>query len=206
MYQVGITGNMGSGKSLVCSLFALIGRVPIYDADSEAKVMMHDDPEIKPQILDLFGSRAYTPGGDLDRKYIGDMAFGDPDKLAALNAIVHPASIARYERWLVCQTALFTIKEAALLIEATKWQTLDAIIVVTAPEDIRLQRVIVRDSHRSSEQINQIFANQMPEAEKVAKATYVINNDGKTALLPQVLAIDAAINQAALAKVQINTA
>jgi dephospho-CoA kinase len=206
MYQVGITGNMGSGKSLVCSLFALTGRVPIYDADSEAKVMMQDDPEVKRQILDLFGSHAYTPGGALNRKYIGDIAFGDPDKLAALNAIVHPASIARYERWLVRQTAPFTIKEAALLIEATKWQTLDAIIVVTAPEEVRLHRVIMRDTHRSPEQINQIFANQMPEAEKVAKATFVINNDGKTALLPQVLAIYTAIKQAALVKVHINTA
>jgi len=185
--QIGITGNIGSGKSLICRIFQCLG-VPVYDADSHAKELMTTDGILVSNIKKEFGALSFSDDGSLDRKYLGFTVFNDPAKLKKLNAMVHPRVKEDYEAWVTRhQTYAYVLKEAALLYEAGSAQALDKVIVVDAPETLRVSRVLIRDPHRTAEQVRGIEANQMPAAEKVKKADFVINNDEKVLLIPQVL-------------------
>jgi dephospho-CoA kinase len=184
--QIGITGGIGSGKSLVCKIFQSLG-VPVYDADSRAKSLMTTDGILIGQIKKEFGTLSYHPDGTLNRKHIGEAAFGDPEKLKKLDAMVHPRVVANYEEWIDEQTAPYVIKETALLFEAGSYKTVDKIIVVSAPEQLRVKRVVVRDPQRSEQMVKDIIRNQMPDAEKIAKADFVIVNDESQLVIPQVL-------------------
>lgn len=186
--QIGITGNIGSGKSTICRLFQVIANIPVYDADSQAKQMMTEDPEIRKAIIAQFGPDAYS-GNNINRKFLADQVFNQPERLKLLNEIVHPASANRYQDWLKKQNAPITIKEAALLFEATNWRQLSAIIVVKAPEDLKMQRIKQRDPFRTEAQILGIIANQLTQEEMVRNATFTIDNDDVSPLIPQVLAI-----------------
>ncbi len=181
---------MGSGKTTVCRIFETLG-IPVYDADARAKWLLQHDPELKKGIVQIFGNEAYVPDGTYNRPFIARVAFAKPEKLAALNALVHPAVDVDSAQWHLQQSergAPYTLREAALLIESGNHRRLDALIVVTAPEELRIQRVMQRDGLRL-EQIQARLAAQMPEAEKVQLADYVIQNDGRQLLLPQVMAI-----------------
>ena len=185
--QVGITGNMGSGKSTVCRIFAELG-IPIYDADSRAKSLMLESP-LKEQISAAFGGDAYLSNGELNRAFLSQVVFSDVAKLQQLNSLVHPAVAADAKHWHESQMDVpYTLREAALLIESGSYKLLDRLIVVTAPEKIRIERVISRD-HSTRETALARMNKQLPESEKVALAHFVINNDGDTALIPQVLRI-----------------
>lgn len=193
MVKVGITGNMGSGKSLVCRLFHEFFSWPVFDADTEAKLAMTHDQAVKAAIINHFGPESYWADGSLNRQHLAQ-AFKQPEKLELLNSIVHPASIHRYINWLdLHQSDAVTLKEAALLLEATDWRSLDAIIVVTAPEDVRMSRVLTRDPQRTQDQVRAIFSKQWPEADKVKHATFVVDNSGTKPLLPQIAQIGQAI-------------
>lgn len=190
MLKVGITGGIGSGKTTVCKIFATLG-IPIYYADDRAKWLMVNSPALQTGIINLFGKEAYYEEGQLNRAYIGGIAFKHPKKLQKLNALVHPAVFVDGENWQQEQLALqvpYTLKEAALLYESGSHKFLDKMIVVTAPEEMRIERVMKRDG-LDREAIQDRIARQMPEAEKVAQADYVINNDGQLLLIPQVLEI-----------------
>jgi len=185
--QVGITGNMGSGKSTVCRIFAELG-IPIYDADSRAKSLMLERP-LKDQITAVFGKETYLPDGTLNRTYLSQVVFSDTAKLQQLNSLVHPAVAADAKHWHESQTNIpYTLREAALLVESGSYKQLDRLIVVTAPEEIRIERVIARD-HTTRESALARMNKQLPESEKVALAQFVINNDGHTSLIPQVMHI-----------------
>jgi dephospho-CoA kinase len=189
--QVGITGNMGSGKSTVCQIFAALG-IPVYDADSQAKSLMTESP-LKEQLTALFGTETYLPDGSLNRTYLSQMVFSDSAKLEQLNALVHPAVAIDAKSWHEKQADVpYTLREAALLIESGSYKQLDSLIVVTAPEEIRVERVITRD-HTTAEAALARMHKQLPESKKVALAQFVINNDGSTPLIPQVLKIHFAL-------------
>ena len=187
LLQVGITGGIGSGKSLVCKIFNALG-VPTYDADSRAKMVMTTDGILVDAIKKEFGVLSYDAKGVLNRQHLANSVFNQPDKLKRLNELVHPRVALDYESWVSSHADVkYVLKEAALLFESGSFQSLDKIIVVTAPETLRVQRVLVRDPHRSIQQTKEIISNQMAEEEKTKRADYVIVNDETTLLIPQVL-------------------
>ncbi len=186
MIQVGITGGIGSGKTTVCQLFAALG-IPVYDADAAAKRLMTEDPMLRHGLLSLFGEEAFDRE-DLNRAYIAAKVFENKGLLDQLNALVHPAVARDTETWVLAQNAPYVLKEAALLIESGGYKKLDKLIVVSAPESLRIQRVIVRNA-LSREAVEARIKNQLPESEKLALADYVILNDGEHLLLPQVMQI-----------------
>lgn len=184
---VGITGGIGSGKSLVCKIFNILG-IPSYDADSRARVLMHENKKVKLDILKTFGESAYQEDGSLNREWMAGEVFSNESKLKLLNGIVHPAVGKDFAKWVEENLgAPWLIKEAALLFESGSYKNLDFIITVTAPESLRIKRVLARDPHRSEAQIRDIIKKQMSEAEKTARSQAVIINDEKEMVLPQVL-------------------
>jgi dephospho-CoA kinase len=185
--QIGITGGIGSGKSLVCKIFAQLG-VPVYDADSHAKKLMTTDGILVSQIKKEFGDLAYDAEGNLNRVHLGNHVFHNESRLAVLNKLVHPRVASNYSEWVKQHdNHAYVLKEAALLFEAKSADMLDAIIVVSAPEDLRIRRVLSRDAHRTVEQIKGIVEKQMPEDEKIELADYIIVNDDTRLVIPQVL-------------------
>jgi dephospho-CoA kinase len=186
MLKVGLTGGIGSGKTTVAQIFEVLS-IPVYYADSAARDLMNHDPELKKKIIASFGSDAYQ-NGELNRSYLGSVVFPDTEKLNLLNSIVHPVTIRDSANWMKNQKSPYAIKEAALIFEAGLEKHLDYIIGVTAPESLRIKRVVERD-HVPMEKVLDRMRHQMNEKEKISRCDFVIQNDGLTALLPQVLAI-----------------
>jgi dephospho-CoA kinase len=187
--QIGITGGIGSGKSLVTRIFQTFG-VPVYDADSHAKALMTTDGILVSGIKKEFGDLAYNPDGSLNRTYLADHVFNDQTKLNVLNSLVHPRVAVDYDKWVQKhRDDTYILKEAALLFEANTHKNLDRIIVVSAPEELRIKRVLQRDKHRTVEQIKAIVEKQMPEREKMERADHIIVNDETQLVIPQVLAL-----------------
>ncbi len=185
--RIGITGGIGSGKSTVARMFAALG-VPVYDADYWARWLIQHNEALRQRIVELLGPNAYDADGLYNREYVANIVFNDTEKLAVLNARVHPVVEAHSRQWHDAQCragAPYTLKEAALMIESGSHRYLDALIVVTAPEPLRIQRVVQRDGI-SEEAVRARIRNQMPEAEKVAAADFLIVNDGAHLLAPQV--------------------
>jgi dephospho-CoA kinase len=185
--KIGITGGIGSGKTTVCKIFEALG-IPIYYADDSAKKLMTSNKVVKSKITSLFGSEAYFRNGRLNRKFISSKVFSDKTLLNKLNAIVHPAVKEDNERWFLEQKSQMALKEAALLIESGSYKDLDKVIVVTCPIETRIERVMSRDKS-TKEAVLKRIENQMPEEEKIKYADFIIINDGKKLLIPQVLKI-----------------
>jgi dephospho-CoA kinase len=186
MLRVGITGGIGSGKSVVCQVFETLG-IPVFYADTAARFLMEQDPELIASVTDLFGAQAYE-GGKLNRKYIGAVVFGDPAKLKALNALSHPVVIRYGETWMSHQQGPYALKEAAIFFESGSNKSMDLMIGVTAPIELRIARTMERD-HINREQVLERMARQMDEAEKMKLCDYVITNDDRQPIIPQVLRI-----------------
>jgi len=186
MYTVGVTGGIGSGKSLVCRILSILG-VPVFHADEEAKRLLVEPGAVRSQVEQAFGMDAY-PHGELDRAKLAKVVFNDADARARLNAIVHPAVRERFRSWAAEQKAAYVVMEAALLVETGGAKHLDHLVVVSAPQELRVQRVMERDGG-SAEQVNARISAQAPEADLLAAAGSVIVNDGSQLLLPQVLAL-----------------
>ena len=170
---LGLTGGIGSGKTTVAALFHELG-VPIYNADDEAKKLMNESPKIRTQLIELFGANAYSDGL-LNRPYIAQLVFKDKEKLTALNQVVHPEVAAHYAAWLSRQTHPYVLKEVAILFELEAESQFDFILTVTAPEQIRLERVMQRDS-KSADDVLSIINNQWDEEKKIQKSDFVIHN------------------------------
>ena len=184
MLKVGITGGIGSGKTTVSTLFDALG-IPVYYADNEAKRLMNNNKEIIEAIKDLLGPDSYLDG-TLNRKYIADKVFANPDIRIALNKIVHPFTIADAERWMKEQTTPYVLKEAALIFESGADKHLDFVIGVNCPEDVRIERIMKRDHLDKNAAIARI-KGQMNEKEKMNKCHFIINNNEETFLTTQVL-------------------
>ncbi|WP_224996605.1 dephospho-CoA kinase [Cesiribacter sp. SM1] len=184
--KIGITGGIGAGKSTVCKIFAALG-IPVYDADSRAKRLLVEDSELMEQIRAAFGGEAYFPEGGLNRVWLAAQVFSKPDQLAQLNKLVHPRVGLDFESWYQQQEAPYVLKEAALLFEAGSYKSLDAVITVTAPQPLRLRRTLMRDEHRSREQVEDIMQRQLPEEERIQRSQFKIVNDEHSLVLPQVL-------------------
>lgn len=187
MIKVGITGGIGSGKTTVCRIFEILD-IPVYYADTRAKYLMTNSKEVISDIISLLGDAAYTSDGALDRKYIASVVFNDSKKLEQLNAIVHPAVGKDAMDWFEQQSSPYALKEAALLVENGSYKTLDHLISVSAPEEIRLQRVIKRDGS-NREAVIARMKNQLPQYKKDEVADFIIYNDGEHSLIDQVLDI-----------------
>ncbi len=188
--KIGITGGIGSGKTTVCKLFEALG-IPVYYADHEAKLLMVNDLQVRAKIVAAFGEAAYLPDGSLHRKHLADVIFQDDTKRQTLNSIVHPAVLEHGRVWhetQCAQGAPFTLKEAALLIESGSYRDLDLLILVTAPQQVRIKRVRQRDGLSTAE-IRQRMKSQLTDKERRKYAQMIIQNDGKVSLIPQVWTI-----------------
>ena len=198
MLRIGITGGIGSGKSVVSRLFAVLG-VPVYDSDQRARWVMEHDEVLPGQLQAAFGGETYDAAGRLDRVFLARTVFADPARLAHLNALVHPRVGEDFARWASAQAAAghaYCLKEAALLYESGAYRQLDRIITVAAPLALREARVLARDPHRTATDVGRIISQQLSEEEKIARADYVIYNDDTRLLLPQVLELDAGFRAA----------
>lgn len=187
MKKIGITGNIGSGKSTLTKVFSLMG-IPVYDADSRAKWLMQNQPEIQRGLIAIFGEEVYDHNQILNRVYLANLVFQQPNLLAQLNALVHPLVFADFDHWLAIQNAPYIVKEAALLIESESYKQLDELILVCAPEHIRIQRTMERDG-TSREAVEARMKNQMEESLKIPFAKYIVQNDGTQLLIPQIMRI-----------------
>ncbi|PRX54515.1 dephospho-CoA kinase [Flagellimonas meridianipacifica] len=173
MMKVGLTGGIGSGKSTVAKMFIELG-IPVYDSDAQAKELMSHSKKLKKAIVQLLGKNAFK-GEVLNRKYIAGKVFADPKLLEKLNKIVHPAVKEHFLDWTQKQDSEYVIQESALIFENGKEDFYDAVILVTAPEEIRVERVVKRDNSEASD-VMQRIENQMKDREKEDKAHFHIEN------------------------------
>jgi dephospho-CoA kinase len=187
MLRIGLTGGIGSGKTTVAKIFETLG-VPVYYADDAAKRLMATHAPLKNAIIQNFGEDVY-PGGTLNRKRLATIVFNDRQKLDLLNSLVHPLTIKDSDEWIQRQTSAYVIREAALLFESGAHKNLDKIIGVSAPENLRVKRVMDRDNVSETE-IIQRMSHQMKEADKIKRCDFIIRNDEIHPVLPQVLELD----------------
>jgi dephospho-CoA kinase len=185
--KIGITGGIGAGKTIATEIFALLG-VPVYNADERAKYILHHNEELSRQVRQHFGEQSYVDG-KLNTVYLSKNVFSDATKLALLNSLVHPQVAKDFAQWMSLQTAPYILKEAALLYEAGSYKDLDKIITVFSPVETRIKRVLARDPQRTEASVRDIIQKQMADEEKVKMADYVIYNDDRQMLIPQVLSL-----------------
>lgn len=186
MLRVGITGGIGSGKSMVANIFSSFG-IPVLQADKVAKELMENDVHLREQIQTTFGTESYQ-NGRLNRPFLANIIFNDESKLATLNKLVHPAVIAYGRDWVKKQTSLYVLKESALFFESGSNQDIDFMIGVSAPENIRVERIGKRDSFSEAE-IKARMSQQMDEQDKMSRCDAIILNDGTKSILKQVLSL-----------------
>lgn len=187
MLKVGITGGIASGKTAVCQIFEILG-IPVYYADNRAKLLINESEEIRQEIIQLLGPESYRPDGSYDTRFVAGIVFSDPSKLKSLNEIVHPRVKTDYAIWHEVQEAPFTLHESALIIEGGFYKLMDKLIVVTAPEELRIKRIIHRDGVSESIAVSKI-KSQMPEIEKIKYADYLINNNEQNSIVEQSLTL-----------------
>lgn len=186
MLKIGITGNIGGGKTTVSKIFEVL-EVPVFYADDAAKKVMVEDPILISSIKAAFGNEAYFEDGALNRKHIAGIVFNDEAGLAKLNAIVHPAVFRAFDAWAgAIKNVPYVLKEAALLFESTSYKMCDYSIMVTAPLELRIKRVMQRDGFSRAE-VESRDAKQFSEEKKIQLADYVIRNDDTEMVIPQVL-------------------
>ncbi|MBN1185912.1 MAG: dephospho-CoA kinase [Bacteroidales bacterium] len=187
MVKVVVTGGIGSGKSLICDIFNHLG-VPIYYADKQAKRLMIEDDELKNEIINLFGHESYN-ANDINREFLSNRVFSNIDALKSLNSVVHPIVMKDFIKWgEQFINTNYVIIESALAFNQGVKEFLDKIIVVTAPLNLRMDRVMKRDS-LSREQVVLRMKNQVDEEEMIKQADEIIVNDGSRLIVPQVVAL-----------------
>lgn len=195
MLKVGITGGIGSGKSTVAKIFASLG-IPVYDADSAAKNLVLTNPRVRQQIINTFGEASYQ-NGLYNKTHISEIVFRDKKKLELLNSYIHPATIEDANNWFLTQNAPYALKEAALIFESKSNKTLDFVIGVFAPIDVRIQRTMIRDGI-SEEEVKARINRQMNETEKMKLCDFVIDNSGRESVITQVMDVHISLTGKAL--------
>jgi dephospho-CoA kinase len=183
MLKIGLTGGIGSGKSTVSKIFSSMG-IPVFEADQVGREVL-EWPEVRTELEKLFGSEAVRDG-QVNRAHIASVVFGNQEILEELNAIVHPRVGKAFNEWCAQEKCTYIIKEAAIIFEAGTQDSLDGVILVSAPEKLRIERVMQRDG-MSQEQVQARMRNQWPEERKREMSDYELINDGKLGLIPQVM-------------------
>ena len=191
MIKIGITGGIGSGKSVVASLLALSG-VPVYIADEESKWLTNNSPVIREKLTALFGPEIYTNEG-LNKKLLASHIFNNPEQLQQVNQIIHPEVNRHFSAWVERQTSPLCAIESAILFESGFNRIVDTTLMVYAPMEVRIKRALERDVVSREEVIRRI-ESQLPDEVKKEKSDYVVFNDGKQALLPQITAFLTGLN------------
>lgn len=185
--KLGITGGIGSGKSIVSHLLTIMG-VPMYIADVESKRLTLEDPLIRESLTSLLGVDLYL-NGELNKALLASYIFGNSENMNIVNGIIHPRVKDDFKQWVHQQVVCKVLgMEAAILIEAGFVKEVDKVVLVYAPLDVRLQRTMLRDSS-SREQVMKRMQSQMSDEEKMDMADFIIYNDGKVPLIPQVLSL-----------------
>ncbi len=184
-FQVGITGGIGSGKSVVARIFGLLG-VPVYESDIEAK-KLYLLPSIREKVIRLMGPESYNAEGKPDTTFIAAQIYNDAVRRKGLNDILHPAVGAHYKDWLQQQSHPYILKVAALLFEAGIAAQLDATILIVSRQSLKESRLAERDSFRPKEQILQIMQSQWPDLKKIPLADYLFYNEEEHSLIEQVM-------------------
>lgn len=193
MLKGAITGGIGSGKSTACKVFAQLG-IPIFYADDAAK-KAYQLPEIKEQVLALFGKKAYEANGEVNRKHLSESVFKEPALLKQLNAIIHPAVRKAHNLWHDQQKAPYTLNEAAILFETGGYKAFDFTILVTAPKEKRIHRVMERDQS-SEAQVRARMANQWTDAQKKPLASYLLENGTREQFIKQIMNLHQTLRKA----------
>ncbi len=185
MLKIGITGGIGSGKTTVCKVFEVLG-IPVFYADTAAKLAMTNDPVLVSGVKDVFGSDSYHPDGTLNNTHIAAIVFNQKTELDKLNALVHPAVFKAFEAWVVTKSTPYVLKEAALLFESGSYQQCDKNILVTSPLVLKLARVMQRDQV-SETQVKARMDKQFTDEQKIKMADYFISNTPSDSIILQVL-------------------
>lgn len=185
MHKIGITGGIGSGKTTICQFFELLG-VPVFYADKAAKEVMQLDEILIDDIKSSFGASSYFEDGTLNRKYLASKVFSSEDQLALLNSLVHPAVFRAFDYWVNEQRSRYVVKEAALLFESKSYLDCNFTILVTAPVELRIKRVMKRDAITELEILDRI-SRQWADSEKEKLADLTLINDDTHFLIPQIL-------------------
>ena len=187
MIKVGITGGIGSGKTVISKIADALG-YPIYNSDFIAKQLVYNH-DVRSSIIQLLGTQAYDEAGVYNRSYIGSKVFSDIKLLQGLNDIIHPAVKLDFKKWCNNQSSKLVFQESALLLDHGFNHSLDYVIAVVASNDTRLNRIKDRDSHRSIEQINAILEKQGDWNKKSQEANFIIRNDEGDFLTEQLEAV-----------------
>ena len=190
MKRIGLTGNIGSGKTTLASCFEILV-IAVFNADNQAKLLMNKDVNLKQSLIAEFGKELYLDN-ELNRKYLSKLAFNDDLVLKRLNVLVHPVVQDAFEKWSIQQSGAYVIKEAAILFESNTYQSLDAIICISCPEEIRLKRILKRDD-LSEKELRQRMSHQWAEEKKISLSDYVITNDNFSLVMPQILSVHSAL-------------
>jgi dephospho-CoA kinase len=200
MLKVGLTGNIGSGKTVVARVFSKLG-VAVFHADTEARKLF-ENVKIKEDVRKIFGPVVFTSSGEVIRPALAEIVFNDPLLLDKLNQVIHPAVRDEYLQWCHNYAAEpYTLYEAAVLFESGHYHEMDKVICVTAPEELRISRVMERDKV-SRQEVEKRMANQWKEEKKVALSDYVIRNDESNMVITQVMEIHKILIQSSKLKVQ----
>jgi dephospho-CoA kinase len=188
MKKIGLTGGIGSGKSIIAKVFSQLFDIPIYNADNRAKYLMQNNFQLKNELITLLGVQTYLENNTLNRKFIADKIFNNSELLEKVNNLVHHQVGLDYNLWLKAQNSPYILHEAAILIESGFHKKMDHLITISAPQEIRIQRVQKRDK-LSSEQILQRMKKQITDAEREQASQFVIINDGNASIIDQVRSI-----------------
>ncbi|MCS5663385.1 MAG: dephospho-CoA kinase [Flavobacteriales bacterium] len=184
MLKIGLTGGIGSGKTTVAKIFKQLG-IPVYLSDDRAKALMLENESLRKSLIGLFGEQAYVDGV-LNRAYLASIVFSNDEALTKLNELVHPILQKDFELWSSHQQSPYIIKEAAILLESGANKGLDKVVLVEAPKELKISRVVQRD-HVEYEDVLARMNKQWTDSQKREHSDYVISNDEKSSLLEQVL-------------------
>ncbi len=184
--KIGVTGGIGTGKTTVCTIFKKIG-IPIFNADEQSKILLKKNENVISKIITVFGDNILDKK-KIDTKKLGRIVFTNKQKLIELNNILHPRVIEKFDNWLLEQDSKYIIKESALLFESNTYKKLDKIILIQSPLKLRINRVCSRDN-RTKNEVSKIIKNQLKQSEYIKLVDYVITNNEKMLITPQVTAI-----------------
>ena len=189
MKKIGITGGIGSGKTIICEVFRLLG-VSTFHADDVARDLQQNNGNVRKSLIGIFGENIYNSDGMLDRKIIAHLIFNNKELIEKVNQIIHPAVREYFNNWIAKHdNEDYILYEAAILFESGYYKELDYNVLILAEEDLRIRRVIKRDN-ASEQSVRERINNQMPDHEKISMADFIIENNEKQLLIPQILKLD----------------